>query len=165
MERPARRPLQNSSFLNLPNEIQNRIYYFALVREKPIDLWPQTHRGTARQVLLLPSTLNVGESKYRRVRYQEHLFYVRDEMAVGLLRVCYQTFKEAAGIFRVENHFRFSGSGGCQGLLRFFLTIGPLARSWVRKISVQAPPCLRWSERTCNSVYSNIEPSPSPTTF
>lgn len=165
MERPARRPLQNSSFLNLPNEIRNRIYHFALVREKPIDLWPQTHRGTTCHVLLLPSPLNVTERKYRRVRYQEDLLYVREEMAVGILRACYQTFKEASGIFWMENHFRFSGRGGWQGLLRFFLTIGPLARAWIRKISVHAPLYLRWSERTCNSVHSNFEPSPSPTPF
>lgn len=162
MERPAPRPLQNSSFLNLPTEIRNRIYHFALVREKPIDLWPQTHRGITCHALPLPSPLNVGEMKYRRVRYQEDLLYVREEMAVGLLRTCYQIFKEAAGIFWMENHFRFSGRGGWQGLLRFFLTIGPLARSWIRKISVHAPFYLRWPERTCNTVHSSFEPSPSP---
>lgn len=112
--------------------------------------------------LLPPSPLDVGEIEYRRVRYQEDLLYVRKEMAVGLLRTCYQIFKEAAGIFWMENHFRFSGRGGWQGLLRFFLTIGPLARSRIRKISVHAPIYLRWPERNYNSFYSIFELFPSP---
>lgn len=129
MERPAWRPLQNSSFLNLPSEIRNLIYHFALVREKPIDLWPQDNRGMTCHALLPPSPLDVGEIEYRRVRYQEDLLYVREEMAVGISRTCSQIFNEAAEIFWMENHFRFSGRGGWQGFLRFFLTIGPLARS------------------------------------
>lgn len=112
--------------------------------------------------LLPPSPLDVSETGYRRVRYQEDLLYVREEMAVGLLRTCYQIFKEAAGIFWMENHFRFSGRGGWQGLLRFFLTIGPLARSRIRKISVHAPIYLRWPERTFSSVHSSFELFPSP---
>lgn len=143
--------------MNLPNKIRNRIYHFALVRKKPIDLWLQTHRGMTCHTLPLPSPLD--EMKYRRVGYQD-LLYVREEMAVGLLRACYQILKEAAGIFWMENQFRFSGRGGWQGLLRFFLTIGPLARSWIRKISVHAPVYLSWPERTCDSVHSSFEPSP-----
>lgn len=162
MERPAWRPLQNSSFLNLPSEIRNLVYHFALVREKPIDLWPQNNRGMTCHALLPPSPLDVGEIEYRRVRYQEDLLYVREEMAVGILRTCSQIFNEAAKIFWMENHFRFSGRGGWQGLLRFFLTIGPLARSRIRKISVHAPIYLRWPERTYNSVYSSFELFPSP---
>lgn len=107
--------------------------------------------------MLPQSPLDVGEIEYRRVRFQEDLLYVREEMAVGLLRACRKIFKEAAGIFWMENHFRFSGRGGWQGLLRFFLTIGPLARSRIRKISVHAPIYLRWPERTYDSVHSSFE--------
>lgn len=143
MERPGRRALQNSPFLHLPSEIRNIIYRFALVREKPIDLWPQNNRGMMCHALLPQSPLDVGEIEYRRVRYQEDLLYVRERMAVGPLRTCYQIFREAVGIFWMENRFRFSGRGGWEGLLRFFLTIGPLARSRIRKISVHAPIYLR----------------------
>jgi len=68
-------------------------------------------------------------------------------MATGLLGTCTQVFNEASGLFWSENRFRFSGRSGWQGLLRFFLTIGPAARARIRKLDVHAPIYMRWPEK------------------
>ena len=82
-----------------------------------------------------------------KVRHQESLEHVRKEMATGLLGTCTQVFNEASGLFWSENCFRFSGRSGWQGLLRFFLTIGPEARARIRKVDVHAPIYMRWPEK------------------
>ncbi|KAG8532066.1 uncharacterized protein KY384_003703 [Bacidia gigantensis] len=139
MGRP-RRPKQQlqSPFLSLPPELRNKIYRYALVREDPIDLWP--HRWTIPIAAedSKPTPLNL------KVRHQEGLNHVRKEMAVGLLGTCSQMYREAALMFWGENRWRFSGRSGWQGLLRFFLTIGPHARQRIRKLDVHAPIYMRW---------------------
>ena len=47
-------------------------------------------------------------------------------------------------LFWGDNHWRFSGRSGWQGVLRFFLTIGPEARSRIRRLDVHAPIYMRW---------------------
>ena len=65
-------------------------------------------------------------------------------MATGLLGTCSQVYNEAAMLFWGDNRFRFSGRSGWQGLLRFFLTIGPQARSRIHRLDVHAPIYMRW---------------------
>lgn len=136
--------LSHISFLHLPSEIRNLIYKYALVRSEPIDLWPHLYYGSAD--LLEVAGRDFDKSPYR-VRRQESLDYVRKQMGTGLLGTCRQVHNEAAGYFWSENHFRFSGRSGWQGLLRFFLTIGPLARSRIRRVDVHAPIYMRWPGR------------------
>ncbi|KAL8939843.1 MAG: hypothetical protein Q9216_003130 [Gyalolechia sp. 2 TL-2023] len=54
-------------------------------------------------------------------------------------KTCTQIYAEAAAIFWSENYFKFSGQGGWQGLLRFFLTIGPNARRHIGSLDVCVP--------------------------
>ena len=180
-----------SPLLKLPAEIRTKIYYYALVRDRPIDLWP--HRWIepgkdAKKASTEDAGGDVGgdtnehsnehsnegsnedgnegtngevnqganqdgnedeesESEGYKIRHQEDLQYVRREMSTGLLGTCRQIFSEAAMYFWRDNHFRFSGRSGWQGLLRFFLTIGPAARSRITRVDVHAPIYMRWPEK------------------
>ena len=133
---------QNSPFLRLPAEIRILIYQYALIRNEPIDLWPHLYHGDLqlssadRPFTLLESPL--------KIRHQESLTYVRKQMSTGLLGTCRQIYFEAAMFFWAGNLFKFSGRSGWQGLLRFLLTIGPAARSRIRRLDVHAPVYMRW---------------------
>lgn len=133
---PRPRPQLQSPLLRLPPEIRSKIYRYALVRDEPLDLWPHKWIKTEDDSKPAPGQL--------KVRHQESLEYVRMEMATGLLGTCRQVFSEAAMYFWGDNHFRFTGRSGWQGLLRFFLTIGPEARSRIRRVDVHAPVYMRW---------------------
>ncbi|KAL6719618.1 Prostaglandin E synthase 3 (Cytosolic) [Lecanora helva] len=133
---PRTKPQLQSPLLRLPPEIRIQIYQFALIRDEPLDLWPHKWTKPDDDVDAKPSTL--------KVRHQESLQYVRKEMSIGLLGTCRQVFNEAATFFWSHNRFRFSGRSGWQGLLRFFLTIGPEARSRIQRVDVHAPIYMRW---------------------
>ena len=144
-----------SPFLALPPEIRLKIYRLALVKDGPIDLWP--HKWTKPE-----ETSPRGGSQQRgstsfslKIRHQEDLEHVRKEMCLGLLGTCTQVYSEAARLFWSENRFRFSGRSGWQGLLRFFLTIGPQARSRIRKIDVHAPIYMRWPQKDSDNKDMN----------
>ena len=143
----SERPLNQyqSPFFSLPPELRNKIYRYVLVRDEPIDLWP--HRWVKNE--RPPSNEEVTPTPVQpplnlKVRHQQDLEYVRKEMATGFLGTCTQLYREAAMLFWGENHWKFSGRSGWQGLLRFFLTIGPHARSRIRKLDVHAPVYMRW---------------------
>ena len=125
-----------SPLLRLPPEIRNKIYWLALVRDRPIDLWPHKWVTTEKAGLPAPSDL--------KIRHQDSLEYVRKEMATGLLGTCRKVWNESHMLFWGDNRFKFSGRSGWQGLLRFFLSIGPEARSRIRQIDVHAPIYMRW---------------------
>ena len=144
-----------SPLLALPPEIRQKIYRLVLIRDKPIDLWP--HKWVRKEDVetgegSLRNTPRTGSLKVRR---QEDLEYVRKEMSIGLLGTCTQVYQEAALLFWAENRFRFSGRSGWQGLLRFFLTIGPDARSRIRKIDVHAPVYMRWPQKDSDNKDMN----------
>lgn len=118
------------------------IYQYALIRDQPIDLWPHLYHGTPESGSTdLPIELQENPLK---IRHQESLTYVRKQMSTGLLGTCRQIYAEAAMFFWAENLFKFSGRSGWQGLLRFLLTIGPVARSRIRRLDVHAPIYMRW---------------------
>lgn len=133
---PRSRNQLQSPLLRLPPEIRNKIYRYALFRDNPLDLWP--HKWTKSDIDAIPTP---GQLK---VRHQEGLEFVRKELSTGLLGTCRQTFTEAAMYFWRDNQFRFTGRSGWQGLLRFFLTIGPEARSRIYRVDVHAPIYMRW---------------------
>lgn len=119
------------------------IYKYALIREEPIDLWPHLYHSSAKP----PSSEDLSKELLEndlKVRLQESLTYVRKKMATGLLGTCRQIYREAAMYFWGYNIFKFSGRSGWQGLLRFLLTIGPQARSRIRRLDVHAPIYMRW---------------------
>lgn len=135
--RRPRRPRSQlqSPLLSLPPEIRNKIYRYALVRDEPLDLWP--HKWTK-------ANENIKPASPLKTRHQESLEYVRKEMATGLLGTCRQVYNEAHMFFWGDNHFKFTGRSGWQGLLRFFLTIGPEARARIQRVDVHAPIYMRW---------------------
>ncbi len=133
---PRPRKQLQSPLLRLPPEILSKIYRYALVSDGPLDLWP--HKWTKSDEIAEPALAQL------KVRHQESLEFVRKGMSTGLLGACRQTFNEAAMYFWRDNHFRFTGRSGWQGLLRFFLTIGPEARSRIHRIDVHAPIYMRW---------------------
>jgi hypothetical protein len=117
--------IQDSPFLKLPAEIREQIYYAALVRPAPIDLWPLKYTKD-------PSTTRV-------IRVQEDLLFVRKEMATGLVTTCKQIFYEASNIFWSNNTFRFSGDIEWTGARRFLGQIGPRALSQLQSLELFAP--------------------------
>lgn len=153
--RRPRHQLQ-SPLLALPPEIRIEVYRYALISNEPIDLWP--HKWTKDDPSDEP-TLTVGGLK---VRHQESLEYVRKDLATGLLGTCSQVFNEAALFFWSDNHFRFPGRSGWQGLLRFFLTIGPEARTRIRRIDVHAPIYMRWPVKDSDNKDLNGKSKNSP---
>ncbi len=153
VRKPKQEPLQQQSpFLNLPPEIRNFIYRHTLISPSPIDLWPHLFHTdlsdnpewVARTSAWSEKTLDELPFKTRN---QASLTYVRKEMATGLLGTCRQVYNEGVMYFWAENLFRFSGRSGWQGLLRFFLTIGPVARARIRRLEVHAPIYMRWPDK------------------
>lgn len=127
-----------SPLLRLPPELRTKIFRYCLVKDGPIDLWP--HKWVQSEE---PDPTKFAVSTLK-VRHQENLEYVRKKMGTGLLGTCRQIYNEAAAFFWAVNHFKFSGRSGWQGLLRFFLTIGPSARARIRRLDVHAPIYMRW---------------------
>ena len=117
--------IQDSPFFNFPAEIREQIYYAALCRSTPIDLWPMKYSQDSSTGLIL--------------RLQEDLDFVRKEMATGLLTTCKQIFYEASGIFWSKNTFRFSGDLYWFGARRFLGQIGPRALSQLQSLELFAP--------------------------
>lgn len=133
--------IKTSLFLTLlPLEIRILIYEHALVSAKPLDLWPQQWWDETD----LDTVVARNVRPPFKVRHQDSLLFIRKELATGLLGTCGQIHNEASSYFWSKNHWRFSGRSGWQGLLRFFLTIGPKARSRIQKLDVHAPIYMRW---------------------
>jgi len=116
---------QESPFLNLPGEIREQIYYIALVRLTPIDLWP----------IIFEEDEDTG----RIFRIQKDLEFVRKEMATGLTATCKQIYNEAGNVFWSKNTFRFSGDVFWFGARRFLGTIGPRALAQLQSLELFVP--------------------------
>ncbi|KAE9376320.1 hypothetical protein N431DRAFT_294106, partial [Stipitochalara longipes BDJ] len=116
---------QASPFLDLPGEIREQIYYAALVRCTPIDLWP--------------IKFTKDEATGCIFRFQEDLEFVRKEMATGLIATCRQIYFEAGNMFWSKNTFRFSGNTYWFGARRFLGTIGPRALAQLKTLELFAP--------------------------
>ncbi|KAI4201774.1 MAG: hypothetical protein LQ346_002085 [Caloplaca aetnensis] len=72
-------------------------------------------------------------------RDQQDIYILRKTLAAGLLRTSKLVRIEAMPYFFGKNHFRFPGVGGWEALLRFFITIGPDARRFIRSLDVACP--------------------------
>lgn len=145
---------QQSAFLELPGEIRTFIYRAALVKHTPIDLWPNKNieNNLAHPDLvarLKKSLKDTNVIEHVPVRHQADLYYVRKEMATGILATCKQVNMEARNIFWCENSFRFSGDYDWRGLRRFLVTIGREARSRIRNLDV-CPPGWLFDQTLCD---------------
>jgi hypothetical protein len=122
---------QKSPFLALPGEVREYVYYAALVRPTPIDLWPNKYQE--------------DEDAGCIYRLQKDLEFVRKEMATGLIATCKQIYNEAGNIFWSTNTFRFSGDVFWFGARRFLGTIGPRALAQLHTLELFAPlKCTDW---------------------
>src|ERR1700759_3805505 len=131
---------QDSPLLNLPREIRDVIYYFALTRPTPVDLWPPKLIVPAEQ-LEIPKLRQRLEKKGqldRRllVRHQLDLEYFRKEKAVGILATCMQVYDEAWPYLYRNNTFRFSGDFHWIGVRRFLTTIGARNRAQLSNLEL-----------------------------
>ncbi|KAL8920231.1 MAG: hypothetical protein Q9208_006396 [Pyrenodesmia sp. 3 TL-2023] len=72
-------------------------------------------------------------------RDQQDLHFIRKSLATGLLRTSKLVRFEAVPYFFGNNSFKFSSVGSWEGLLRFFLTIGPDARRFISSLGVVSP--------------------------
>ncbi|KAL8731676.1 MAG: hypothetical protein Q9166_003255 [cf. Caloplaca sp. 2 TL-2023] len=148
----------DSPFFRLPPEIRNRIYETALIKPGSIDLYPSASVCNVPQMRCLvkndPDYLPLKthvlmrelDRRSRKLgpadnsfRIQKDLWYVRTNLAAGVLRTCRRAYFEAAGIFYARNIWRSSHGHDWHILLRFLITIGPRARSWIQNLEVLAP--------------------------
>jgi hypothetical protein len=147
---------QDSPFLDLPREIRDLIYHFALTNLTPFDLWPEKFILPAEQLEILKLKKRLeknGLSSYSlRVRHQKDLEYFRKEKAVGILATCMQVYDEAWPHLYQHNTFRFSADVHWIGVRRFLTTIGERNRAQLRNLEV------------CANVHDTLYPLNSSTT-
>ncbi|KAL8939079.1 MAG: hypothetical protein Q9216_003557 [Gyalolechia sp. 2 TL-2023] len=94
-------------------------------------------RAIDDETVCFPAT--VFDIQRHLIRDQHDLRKLRKELATGLLTTCKLVRAEASPLFWGENNFRFSGDGGWDGLLRFFITIGPVARRYITHMDISVP--------------------------
>jgi hypothetical protein len=116
-------PSQSISFLDLPAEIRNHIYYDLLVFDYT-ELAPK-RAGSERN----------GMARYHQMRrYKRQI-----RPCLGFLRVNKQVNREASPIFYGENEFRFTSLWGHDVLFYFCRTIGKANTMRLRKITQHLP--------------------------
>jgi hypothetical protein len=133
---------QDSPFLDLPGEIRTLIYRAALVRDKPIDLWPAKYIEFPAEDPSLGKRIDKARENGGSTpvfRKQEDLQHVRKEMAIGLVATCQQVQREAGHLFWRENTFRFSSDIEWYGIRRFLSAIGPRPISLLQNLEIFAP--------------------------
>ena len=97
--------------MHLPEELRNRIYEYALVPNRPIDIWP-----------IIQKEITATD---------DHSVILRDNLEginVNLLEASRQIHSEAIGIFYGSNAFRFSDDHASIALTLFFEHIGSNCR-------------------------------------
>ncbi|KAF1978500.1 hypothetical protein BU23DRAFT_651311 [Bimuria novae-zelandiae CBS 107.79] len=130
-------------FLKLPAEMRNSIYEFALVTTDKIRI----HR------VMDPVT------KCRTYAVRENSKYVPrtkdNEIAIGLLRACKQTHKEASEFLYTKNRFVFPGTGELSSFFgRYYQHVQHLTRVKVDiniNATVSSPVC-KHVEATLNTL-------------
>ncbi len=123
------------------------IYRFALVHNKPFDLWPAPDEHES-----LPTPLGGPEHSpdftlsgvlLNRNDVVTHVVPAIELMrrAVGakLLRTCKMINREATPVYYGENEFRFTMEDGWIPLYDFLTRIGQQNRAYIRRLSVFVP--------------------------
>ncbi|KAF4538131.1 Short-chain dehydrogenase reductase sdr protein [Lasiodiplodia theobromae] len=110
---------------DLPGEIKNTIYEFALIEQNP--LYIEAAKGPKRLRHCVRCIRTWSRSPYRRRQLPEPL-------ALGLLLVDRKTHAEAAPIFYSESRFYFDS---WRAMLFFLYTLETHTKSWIRSIEVQ----------------------------
>ncbi|KAF2489824.1 hypothetical protein BU16DRAFT_165101 [Lophium mytilinum] len=102
--------------LDLPRELRNHIYYFALVREK-IEIVENQEEALGildRTTWESYSSYQAYPGKYRQRKSTYHKIHsVYNDPYVNLFLVNRQVYSEAAGIFYTQNIFRFDLIRSC----------------------------------------------------
>jgi hypothetical protein len=143
----------SSPFLKLPGEIRDMIYYAALVKPTPIDLWPNKFDDNPLSNPTLAERIGKKPEDKRKcysVRLQTDLEYLRKEMAPSLLSTCWQIRRECVDIFWRQNTFRFSSDMTWLGARRFLNTVGSEAIARIENLQICAPIENFWVEHRQN---------------
>lgn len=123
----------STTFLDLPREIRDRIYYQALVVSEPITVSSVTVGD--------PSTQHDEETKQKIVSQAytiEGRDPILDQIALGLLRCQSTVSSEAAVTFYQLNTFHFDGNEVWNPLYTFLKRIGDSNRGFLRNLSANA---------------------------
>lgn len=121
----------STTFLDLPREIRDRIYYGALVLWQPITVSSVTVKD--------PTTTHSEETKQKTVS-QAYIIEGRDpildQVPLGLLWCQSTVSSEAAITFYQFNTFHFDGNEVWNPLYAFLKRIGDTNRGFLRNLSV-----------------------------
>ena len=118
------------SFLDLPRELRDRIYYYSLVASGPITVWSGTHEEDEY-------TNFHGDMTSRSVETVDISMSVIDRSAVSLIRCNRQVSREAAAMFYRWNTFRFLGHDNWNPLYAFLHMIGEENKSNLRILEME----------------------------
>ncbi len=153
-------PSNQFPLLQLPAELRNIIYHFALVMGT-IDLWPQEVADvkdphpvvTWQEKPSSETSLEPYPGWTRAVRQQGDLEYLRKNKAVCLLRCSRQVYNESHKIFWQKNTFQFSGRGSLVGVEQFLRTIGAENLELIERLNIRYPAHTIWTGRGDRKVW------------
>ncbi|KAK0654713.1 hypothetical protein DIS24_g5143 [Lasiodiplodia hormozganensis] len=109
---------------DLPGEIKNTIYEFALIEQNPLHI--EAAKGPKRLRHYVRRVRAPSDSSYRKRQLPEPL-------ALGLLLVDRKTHAEAAPIFYSENHFHFDS---WRAMFFFLYPLEARTKSYIRSIGM-----------------------------
>ena len=118
-----------TTFLSLPREIRDMIYYYSLLGSSPIMTYTQPKRpgrGTPKSRLKQTST-SPSTTKPRAI----------DSIALGLLWTNFQVYREAVPFLYSGNTFVFATRKSWSSLWHFLYYIGDKNRARLRSLVVQ----------------------------
>ncbi|KIM99874.1 hypothetical protein OIDMADRAFT_55771 [Oidiodendron maius Zn] len=123
------------TFLHLPREVRDQIYYEALVVSRPITVSSMTVED--------PVHVEYTETKQKTIS-QKYIIEGRDqileEITLGLLRCQKQVSSEASVTFYQLNTFYFGGNEVWNPLYTFLKGIGGSKRHLLQSVSVNVDP-------------------------
>lgn len=124
------------TFLDLPREVRNQIYYEALVVSRPITV--------SSIIVGLPGPIEYNTETKQKTISHKCIIEGRDEIlndiTHGLLRCQKQVSSEAAVTFYQLNTFDFDGNEVWNPLYTFLKGIGDSKRDLLRRVSVNVEP-------------------------
>lgn len=124
------------SLLDLPSEIRQLIYNFALVKDELLDLWP----ASKYDVIPYPDAhYTTRDHRGDWAKFRLAIWSMRQGLTVNILRACKTINSEATPILYGRNEFRFTMEDGWVPLHIFLIMIGKRNRAHIKSLSVFVP--------------------------